>query len=216
MSRLADILMGMDRGASRPEGMGGISALAAPGPAPTRWRRSLLFVIVLGMLAVPVAVMLRPGNIAPPARPEPVLIQASLPSLAVVPAPATAERFKALQGEGLEKAQQGALPEAAGLFMKALDLRPTDAETWNSLGVVFVRQGHTARGVEAFSHALRLYPNHLEAHRNLAVTLDRQGRSGEAAVHYRAFLRLTRQDDPARDDVRRRLLDVSASGRNPE
>ena len=143
-------------------------------------------------------------------------MQASLPSLAAASPPATAERFRALQREGFEKAQQGALPEAAELFTEALDLRPTDAETWNSLGVVLVRQGHTARGVDAFRHALRLYPNHLEGHRNLAVTLDRQGRSGEAAVHYRAFLRLTRPDDPARDDVRRRLLDVSASGRNPE
>ena len=100
--------------------------------------------------------------------------------------------------------------------MKALDLRPTDAETWNSLGVVLVHQGHTARGVDTFSRALRLSPDHLQAHRNLAVTLDRQGRSGEVAVHYRVFLRLTRPDDPARDEVRRRLPDVSASGSNPE
>lgn len=216
MSRLADILMGMDRGASRPEGVGGISALAAPETPPTKWRRRLLFVIVLAMLTVPVAVMLRSRSIAPPARREPVLFQASLPSVAVASPPATEELFRSLQGEGLEKAQQGALPEATGLFTKALDLRPSDAETWNSLGVVLVRQGHTARGVDAFRHALRLHPDHLEAHRNLAVTLDRQGRSGEAAVHYRAFLRLTTQDDPARDDVRRRLLEVSAIGSNPE
>jgi Flp pilus assembly protein TadD len=130
--------------------------------------------------------------------------------------PPTDERFRALRGEGLEKAQQGALREAAGLFMRALDLRPTDAETWNSLGVVLVRQGQAARGVDAFNHALHLNPNHLEAHRNLAVTLDRQGRSGEAAVHYRAFLRLTQEDHPARDDVRGRLLDLSAAGSNPE
>jgi cytochrome c-type biogenesis protein CcmH/NrfG len=100
--------------------------------------------------------------------------------------------------------------------MKALDLRPTDGETWNSLGVVLVRQGQAARGVDAFNHALHLNPDHLEAHRNLAVTLDRQGRSGEAAAHYRAFLRLTQEDHPARDDVRRRLLDVSTAGGNPE
>jgi Flp pilus assembly protein TadD len=102
--------------------------------------------------------------------------------------------------------------EATALLMKALELKPTDTDTWNTLGVLLVRQGETAQGIDAFGRALRLYPDHPEAHRNLAVALDRQGRSREAAIHYRAFLRLSAESDPARDDVRRRLIEVSVSG----
>lgn len=119
--------------------------------------------------------------------------------------------FLALLGQGRRAAHEGALPESAELLKKAIELKPTDAEAWNSLGVVLVRQGETARGIDAFSRALRGSPDHAEAHRNLAVALDRQGRSGEAVVHYRAFLRLTPGNHPARDDVSRRLGEVSAS-----
>jgi len=74
-----------------------------------------------------------------------------------------------------------------------------------------VLQGDTARGADAFGQALRLDPTHPEAHRNLAVVRDRQGRSAEAVSHYRAFLRLSPQSHPTRDEVRRRLAEVSGS-----
>ena len=80
------------------------------------------------------------------------------------------------------------------------------------VGVVLVWDGETARGVDAFREALRLQPNHAEAHRNLAVALDRQGRAAEAISHYRLFLRLSSEGDRARDDVRRRLAEVSGAG----
>ena len=77
--------------------------------------------------------------------------------------------------------------------------------------MVLVRQGETAGGVQAFRQALRLDTGHPEAHRNLAVVLDRQGRSAEAVSHYRAFLRLSPESHPTRDEVRRRLAEVSGS-----
>lgn len=123
--------------------------------------------------------------------------------------PATEERFATLQSRGVKKVEQGELAAAAGLFRRALELRPNDAETWNSLGVVLVGQGEIAQGVEAFTRALHASPDHAGAHRNLAVALDRQGKP--AAPHYLAFLRLARPDDPGRPDVERRLTEISAS-----
>ena len=213
MSRLADMLMRMDRGGVPPEGIGGIPQLTAPGEDPSRkWRRAAVFAIVVAMLAVPAAAIMM--------RSRPVALTSMGPSATTVgplPAPRTPsptaldERFLALVGRALQAAQERALPEAAGLLEKALELKPTDAETWNSLGVVLVLQGETARGADAFGQALRLDPTHPEAHRNLAVALDRQGRSGEAVPHYRAFLRLSPQSHPTRDEVRRRLAEVSGS-----
>ncbi len=116
-----------------------------------------------------------------------------------------------LVGQGLQAAEEGQLSEAAILLKKALELKPKEAETWNSLGVVLVRQGETAAGMDAFREALRLDPNHPEAHRNLAVALDRESRSAEAATHYQAFLRVSAENHPARDAVRRRLAAISGS-----
>ena len=212
MSRLADMLMGMDRGGVPPEGIGGIPQLTAPGEDPSRkWRRAAVFAIVVAMLAVPVAAIMM--------RSRPVALTAMGASAPVGPLPAPGtpsptaldERFLALVRRALEAAQERALPQAAGLLEEALALKPTDAEAWNSLGVVLVLQGETARGAEAFGQALRLDPTHPEAHRNLAVALDRQGRSGEAVSHYRAFLRLSPASHPTRDEVRRRLAEVSGS-----
>ncbi len=203
--------MGMDRGASPPQGVGGIPGLGASETPVSMWRRGVFLVIVAGMLAVPVALMLRPQSVSPTAVPArgPSLTPPALPE--TPSRPPTDERVDALVAQGLDRARQGAVSDAALLFKKALELRPGDPETWNNLGVVLVRQGQTARGIDAFGRALRLDPTHREASRNLAVTLDGQGRSGEAVVHYRAFLRLAREDHPARDAVRRRLAEISAS-----
>ena len=74
------------------------------------------------------------------------------------------------------------------MIARAIRWLVTDAEAWNSLGVVLVRAGDTGKGIESFRRALRAVPTHSEAHRNLAVALDRQGRTAEATRHYRAFL----------------------------
>jgi cytochrome c-type biogenesis protein CcmH/NrfG len=131
------------------------------------------------------------------------------------PIPSAEERFATLQSRGTQKADQGELAEAAGLFRRALELRPNDPETWNSLGVVLVSQGEIAHGIDAFTRALRADPDHAGAHRNLAVALDRQGRSAAAIPHYQAFLRLARADAPGRPDVERRLAEVSTSKLEP-
>lgn len=124
-----------------------------------------------------------------------------LPSITPEPSPL---------GLGLEAAQRGALADAERLFREALARDERDAEAWNSLGVVLIRQGERERGTDALRTALRLVPTHLEAHRNLGVALDRQGRRGEAIGHYQRFLSLSPAGYPGRDEVRRRLLELAA------
>lgn len=210
MSRLADMLMRVDRGVSRPEGVGGIPRLTDPGDASRRWRRGVLLVIVVIMLAgSAAALILRPGSLTPTTKPVPLPIAAPSPAARTPPASAAERRVIMLVGQGLQAAQEGGLSEAARLLRKALELRPSDVDTWNSLGVVLVRQGDTTGGMDAFRQALHLDPNQPEAHRNLAVTLDRQGRSTEAVTHYQAFLRLSAESHPARDAVQRRLAAIS-------
>jgi tetratricopeptide (TPR) repeat protein len=173
-----------------------------------RWRPTLVFAIVVGIVMLSgAAVALRPKSpvktVSAPAAP---VLQPPRPS-----APSSSERFPDLVRRGVQAAQDGERGAAISLLQQALELKPADAETWNTLGVLLVREGDTARGASAFSKALRFKPNYAEAHRNLAVVLDRQGRSNEAAAHYRAFLSLSPEHGRARDDVRRRLNEVSVS-----
>jgi Flp pilus assembly protein TadD len=109
------------------------------------------------------------------------------------------------------------LAEAGRLFRDGLKARPADAEAWNDLGVVRVRQGDLAGGAEAFLTALEHQPGHLDSRRNLAVTLDRRGRRQEAVMQYRRFLEAAGPGHPAAEDVRRRLeeLDTTTPGARP-
>jgi cytochrome c-type biogenesis protein CcmH/NrfG len=214
MSRLADRLMGMDRGRSRVPRLGGMPPLTTPGDFRAGWRPVTVLVIVVSIVALAVTVFaLRSRSVTLSHIPAPIMTPSARPLAGASP------RFFALADRGLQAAHEGALGEAAGFLEKALELKPSDADTWNTLGVVLVRQGETARGVDAFGHALRFNPNHADAHRNLAVALDRQGKSREAVAHYRSFLRLSAQGHAARDDVHRRLAELAAStasAREPE
>lgn len=155
------------------------------------------------------AVTLPPGSLTPTAKHVPAPIAAPSPATKTSPASAAERRFVILVGQGLQAAQEGSLSEAVRLLRRALELKPTDAESWNSLGVVLVRQGEMAAGIDAFRQALHLDPNQSEPHRNLAVALDREGRSAEAVTHYQAFLRLSPESHPARVAVRGRLAAIS-------
>jgi tetratricopeptide (TPR) repeat protein len=207
--------MRLDRQPARLEG-GGLPTLTRPGKTVSRWRVGVLFVMLAGMFSVPAALVVRHSNGArntTVVRP-PVAAPPSMP-LPAPPILSAGERFATLQSQGTKKADQGELAEAAGLFRRALELRPNDPETWNSLGVVLVSQGEIAHGIDAFTRALRADPDHASAHRNLAIALDRQGRSAAAVSHYQAFLRLATADTPGRPDVERRLAEVSASKSEP-
>ena len=214
MSRLADILMRMDdKRAPRP-GLGGIPRLGESAEPRRRWRivGTLVMVVVMGAFAV--AVVLRPqGPTRSSARggvPAPVSAPAVPLAVPAPPAVPISNRVAALMRAGVDAAQSGKLDQAAAAFRKAVEVDPTDAGAWDSLGVVLVRVGDEARGVEAFRRALRAVPGHPEAHRNLAVVLDRQGRGAEAARHYRAFLAKSPADSPDRATIMARLEEMGA------
>ena len=214
MSRLADILMGMDDKRARRPGLGGIPRLGESAEPRRQWRIVGTLVILVVMGAFAVAVMFRPQG---PARSStragaPAPVSAPAASLPVPPPPAVpiGDRVAALMRTGIDAAQSGELDQAVVAFRKAVGVDPTDAEAWDSLGVVLVRAGDEARGVEAFRRALRAAPGHPEAHRNLAVVLDRQGRAAEAVRHYRAFLAKSPGDSPDRATIMARLEEMGA------
>jgi Flp pilus assembly protein TadD len=214
VSRLADILMGMDDKRLRRPGLGGIPRLGESAEPRRQWRIAGTLVILVMMGALAVTVMLRPHSPAKPsarqaATPLIPALAATLP-VPVSPAVAARERMAALMRTGMEAARSGEMDEAAVAFRKAVEVDPTDAEAWSSLGVVLVRAGDETRGVEAFRRALRAAPGHPEAHRNLAVVFDRQGRGAEAARHYRAFLATSPTDSPDRAPIMARLEEMGA------
>jgi cytochrome c-type biogenesis protein CcmH len=212
VSRLADILMGMDDKRARRPGLGGIPRLGESAEPRRQWRIAGTLVIVVMMGTAAVALTLRPTKPPPPkgfsqgGAPAVVLAPAPVPPApAMVPA---RDRVAALMRTGMEAAQTGEMDEAASAFRKAVEVDPNDAEAWSSLGVVLVRAGDETRGVEAFRRALRAAPGHPEAHRNLAVVLDRQGRGAEAAHHYRAFLAKGPANSPDRAMILARLEEM--------
>jgi cytochrome c-type biogenesis protein CcmH/NrfG len=226
MSRLADRLMRMDKQAPRPQGVGGIPSLS---PAPKAWKGiwrlvvPLVIVGTMGVFATPILLRpptapLREGGTA--TRPNPAPVAKPVASIPAAAEAATAEpvqsgrlRARALVDEGLTAARDRDFEEANRLLTRALDLDPADADAWNGLGVVLIRQGEITRGVGALRRALRAQPSHAEAHRNLAVALDGQGRCREAALHYRSFLSQTDGSNSYRPDVTRRLGELESNGR---
>jgi Tfp pilus assembly protein PilF len=212
VSRLADILMGMDDKRLRRPGLGGIPRLGEGAEPRRQWRIAGTLVILVMMGALAVTVMLRPHSPAgPAARPAaPPLIPTLMAASPAPPAVSVRDRTAALMRAGMEAARHGEMDEAAVAFRKAVEVDPTDAEAWSSLGVVLVRAGDETRGVEAFRRALRAAPGHSEAHRNLAVVFDRQGRGAEAARHYRAFLATSPTNSPDRAPIMARLEEMGA------
>jgi hypothetical protein len=219
VSRLADLLMGMDEVRARRPGLGGIPRLGESAEPRRQWRIVATLVILVMMGGFAVAVTLRPHRSGlsslraaanapvpgPPARASIVPLAAPAP-----PVTSPRDRVAALMRTGVDEAKSGDMHEAAAAFRKAAEIDPTNALAWSSLGVVLVRAGDDAAGIEAFRRALRAAPGHPETHRNLAVVLDRQGRGAEAARHYRAFLATGPADSPDRPTIMARLEELAA------
>jgi type IV pilus assembly protein PilB len=117
-------------------------------------------------------------------------------------------------GSSAETGREAKVSE--GTSRTAVEVTPTNAESWVGLGVILVRQGETERGAGAFRQALHLDPNHPDAHRHLAVALDGQGRFDEAVAHYQSFMLVTPGTHPGQDEVRRRVAEISSVPRPDE
>src|SRR5262249_10189066 len=65
MSKLGDLLVEIDSRRPRRRGLGEIAGLSERGTRPSRWRLTGLLVMVISMLAMPLAIPLRPRDAAP-------------------------------------------------------------------------------------------------------------------------------------------------------
>ena len=206
MSRLFDGLARLDRGRPRPTGLGSISIPLPAAEGRRAWRIVGTLIILGSMAAIPMAVYVRP-----PAARFAAAVPSAAPIAAPLPAPAidpSVHSGPPLLARGLEAARRGDLADAERLLRGAIARDGGDADAWNGLGVVLIRQGDREPGLDALRSALRHEPTHGEAHRNLGATLDRLGRRDEAVRHYRAFLALTGEGHPGRDEVQRRLVEL--------
>ena len=84
-----------------------------------------------------------------------------------------------------------ALDAATDIAKRATELWPTEASTWNYLGVVNSARGHANDAITAYRKALIIAPNDQDISFNLGNTLGSIGQAEEALDHYRNALRLS-------------------------
>jgi len=116
--------------------------------------------------------------------------------LALADDPASAEAFYGLGSANLKLEKY---TEARENFERATKLTPsypdTLANSWNNLGLLATREGHTDEGIENFQKALKLNPNHLIALENLGNAYRQQKNWGEARKIFDRAL-ANNPDDP--------------------
>ena len=74
--------------------------------------------------------------------------------------------------------------EAISHLERALTLGPNAPETFNNLGVAYMRNSQPARAAENYQQALRLRPDYPEAHLNLSRSLLIQGDFAQGWLEY--------------------------------
>jgi tetratricopeptide (TPR) repeat protein len=112
--------------------------------------------------------------------------------------PSSAE---ALYGMGSVYLNQQKTTQARESFERALKLRAsypdTMANSWNNLGLLSAREGHTAEAIEYFRQALKLSPDHLIALDNLGSAYRQAKRWGDARKTYERALDVNSSDAEA-------------------
>ena len=130
--------------------------------------------------------------------------------------------------------RQGRYEEAVTSYKEAIRLKPDSAPPDSVVSIVDARQGAHTRSVAGYQHAMRyaglanahfnlgnvraaiqaytrairLAPDFADGHYNLGVIHEREGNAERAIAHWRAYLKLTRNDPSQRKwvaDVRARL-----------
>jgi len=89
-----------------------------------------------------------------------------------------------------EKQDWPALQKHALAWTRA---QPSNSMAWYSLGVVYRKQGETAKAIEAYQQALRIDPQHADAWNNLGVAYRKQGETAKAIEAYQQALRIDPQ-----------------------
>ncbi|MGA2353649.1 MAG: tetratricopeptide repeat protein, partial [Terriglobales bacterium] len=108
---------------------------------------------------------------------------------------------EALYGIGSVYLDQQKTAEARESFERALKLRATypdtPANSWNNLGLLAAREGHTDEAIRDFQQALKLSPDHMIALVNLGSAYRQQKRWDDARKTYEHALEINANDAEA-------------------
>ena len=86
--------------------------------------------------------------------------------------------------------QQGAIRDARRLYEQALRVAPRNADSLHLLGLTWIDDGQTERGLQLIRRAIAYRPDYLEAINNIAIELAKLDRHAEAQVFLEKALRL--------------------------
>jgi predicted TPR repeat methyltransferase len=106
--------------------------------------------------------------------------------------------------------EDGRPEEAIPYYVKALEIEPNDAETYNNLGVAFKDKSDLNEAISCFQKALRLKPGYVAATINIGMALQEKGAAEEAIAVFRHVIAL----DP--ENVSARYLLASLTGETIE
>ena len=118
--------------------------------------------------------------------------------------PARSEIRRRLHQPRHRLARKGDYDRAIADFNEAIRLDPKDADAYYNRGTAYADKGDYDRAIADFSEAIRLDPKHAAAYFQPRQCLVRQGR-------LRPRHRRLQRGDPARSEIRRRLLSTAAS-----
>jgi Flp pilus assembly protein TadD len=80
--------------------------------------------------------------------------------------------------------ESGQIAREIDAYKHPLRIRPEDADTWNTLGIAYLRSGQTAKGIDALQQALRIRPEDADVWNILGMAY---GQSGQTAKEIEAF-----------------------------
>jgi len=94
-----------------------------------------------------------------------------------------------LNAEGNAHADAGRVGEAVACYRRAIELDPSNSDTWNNLGIAYAIAAQPAEAVPSFRRALELDPGNAQAWNNLGLALHTLGQLDEALAAYGEALR---------------------------
>ena len=187
-----------------------VTRAGGPSTAPRRWRRWLVGVGLIGLVAAAVFLSTRPEpppvvstnapreTNFPAANARPVLAEAQVVSNSAVSsnwdAIAVTHQKDTASAELTSRANAllaGGNPQAAiEVFKQALFLTPQDEDLYYNLGIAYARSGDTTNAEHYYREALRLLPDYPEVHNNLGNLYLQSGRLAEAEAQLTEAIKL--------------------------
>jgi predicted O-linked N-acetylglucosamine transferase (SPINDLY family) len=96
--------------------------------------------------------------------------------------------------------------EAQESFKAGLTLEPGNPEVWLKIGIFYLSRFRTAEAMNCCTQALRLKPDYGEALKSIGDIRQAEGDAVQAVGHYRAALKLDRENEGARIGLVQTLL----------